>query len=177
MRAITVQHKNVLQALLNDSIYTTNKKSEGEYLNKAYDFMKNVYEYKTNPIFLSPVGFNVEMYGATFDENSVAIELDIPEEELKIQEYYSWSDFIYFLEYKKEFADGSVVFENVEDYGESILTEIKSIEDMGPNTPYQLTAERLKKEWIISYTDKCEKLSLFHDGSGGNNVLKELNYY
>ena len=48
--------------------------------------MKKEYVYANYPIFLSPVGFKVEMCGADFSDSSVAIEFDIPDNMVHIND-------------------------------------------------------------------------------------------
>lgn len=104
MRAITVQHKDVLKQLLTSGSYKADMDNvKYDNLKNAYEFMMQAYGYRTCPIFLAPVGEKVEFYGASFDEDHVAIEFDIPEDRIRIQKYYDWTDFVYFLEYQDEF--------------------------------------------------------------------------
>lgn len=107
MKCITVQNKNVLQQLLENSEYylPDDRYFVGRNRKDAYEFMKKEYRYSNYPIFLSPVGFKVEMYGADFSDSSVAIEFDIPDNMVHMQRYYDWCDFLYYSNSPKEFND------------------------------------------------------------------------
>lgn len=175
MKCITVQHKSVLQKLLQDKEYTADiSRCKSKWLQDAYDYMKHVYKYKYQPIFLSPVGYHIEMYGANFDKDFVAIELDIPDSEIHIQEYYDWTDFIYLLQNQKEFKDVFAKHSNMYEFGKDILLSTKRMNKKGV---YQFTVESIKPEWVTASTENLVKLSFLHNGSGGKNILKELNFY
>lgn len=179
MRCITIQHKSVLERLLKNGYYIKDllPKDNLSDLDKAYLYMKDVYHYENMPIFLAPEGYKVEFYGAEFYQNSVAIELDIPAEYLKIQKYYDWSDFIYFIGEEKEFHSGGCKYKNVYDYGSDVLLAITHQTQMNKTDAFQLTTEMLKKEWVLSTANNIRKIAEKHNGSGGNFVLKALNDY
>ena len=65
-------------------------------------------------------------------------------------------------------------FENVNDWGKTIL-DIKVTSDC--KDPIQCSVEELRKEWIIDITANLNKLEDIHDGTGGRNKLKNLDFY
>lgn len=179
MKCITIQNKMVLDILQNKG-YFVKPTLSSEYISdieKSYLFMKEVYHYENMPIFLAPIDYKVEFYGANFDENSIALELDIPDKYLKIQNYYDWSDFIYFIGEEDVFKNVTDKYTDVFDYGKDILLSIKNRKYMNLKDTFQLTTDILKKEWILSQTTDTSKIKEKHDGSGGQYILSELKEY
>lgn len=175
MICITIQHKDVYEQLKSIGTYRSTGEFTAESLVKAYKFMQREFNWKSTPIFLAPVGYNVEMGGATFEYDYIAIELDIPPELVKVQEYYNWSDFIYFLDNKDEFRDSfGDSFKTVEDWGKTILDDVL---DPTLNIPYQVCVEELRYEWVTDVSDYISIISDEHNNSGGNNKLKRLFEY
>lgn len=179
MRCITIQNKNVYKVLMKEGVFVKPSlcNEVTSDIKTAYMFMKEIYHYENMPIFLAPVGYKVEFYGANFDEYSIALELDIPEEYLKIQNYYDWSDFIYFIGEENEFKNSIDKYSNVFDYGKAVLLSIKDEKNMNSKDTFQLTTDILKKEWILSQTTDISKIEEKHNGSGGQNTLKKLHEY
>jgi hypothetical protein len=166
INCITLQHKSVIDTLKKKKIYTADIKRVAENLRQPYNLMMQVYNYKNCPIFLSPEGYLVEMYGAQ-TKNVVAIELEIPTNELMLQNYYDWSDLIYFMEFPKE-VNGNIT--------EFINGTLKSPR-IAKNTVCQCTTDRLKPEWLRDYTFEVDNILQAHHGSGGENRLRKLSWY
>ena len=80
MKVITIQHKEVLKRLLEKGSYKANKSFVSKNLLKPYEFASTFFGWDNIPIFLAPIGYKVEMYGAKMGSDYVAIELDIPKE-------------------------------------------------------------------------------------------------
>lgn len=175
MRCLTVQNKKVLEHIINNGYYFLDANlSNNSYLLKPYEFLKNKYGYKHNPIFLSPVGFHVEMFGTHFSADSVVLELEIPEKYLQVQEYYDWTDYIFFSNNPSEFIDDK--FKTVDEFGNYILSQrFQNLEK--ENSIFQLTTEVLKKEWLLGYAYNLSEISYMHNGSGGLFVLQPLSKY
>lgn len=171
MKCITIQNKIVLDKILKDGIYYKDFNIEDDIKVNAYEFMKNTYNYLYYPIFLSIIGYKAELYGIPFDNNMIAIELDIPDYEMKIQNYYDWTDFIYFNEYKNEFK-GSI-FNSIEEFGNYVLLDSK----LNDEDTFQATVQYIKKEWLLSFTSNIGDIEYFHCGTGGRNILKDLKFY
>ena len=173
MRAITVQHKDVLKQLQTNGSYVADINNvKYDNLKNAYEFMMRAYGYRTCPIFLAPVGHKVEFYGASFDEDHVAIEFDIPEDRIRIQKYYDWTDFVYFLEYQDEFYPS--IYSDVYEFGNAILVDTTTLNEW---CAYQITVDELRRDWIVDTTGQLDRLDHLHNGSGGQNILNELSFY
>lgn len=172
MYCITVQNINVFYQLTRRGIYKASMNRVSPNLKEPYKFMKEFYGYKTCPIFLMPVGSKVELSGAHF-QSSVAIELDIPKEYIQTQDYYNWTDFIYFMEHKNEFAKtfDTNIFQTVEDYGRYVL------EGNHKKNVKQVSVECIKKEWITNVLSVTSELRNKHENTGGANTLKRLEKY
>lgn len=179
MRCITIQNKVVYERLMEEGIYVRPSlpKELTSDIKKAYLHMKECYQYENMPIFLAPVGYKVEFYGARFDQDSIALELEIPDEFLKIQNYYDWSDFIYFINAKSEFKNWSDRYKDVYAYGREILFSIENEMQMNLKDAFQCTTEILKKEWILSTATDLSRIKYLHNGSGGRLILSELKEY
>jgi hypothetical protein len=172
MRAITIQHRDVLDLLNQYGVYSADFIHVRQARKLPYEFMANYYGYINCPIFLAPVGHKVEFYGATFGDEYVAIELDIPSHLVRVQKYYDWADFIYFMDSPYEFESNQ--HQDVFEFGKSVLAQCEKMNDIDA---YQITVEELRKEWIVNSTDRLDRLESMHNGSGGNNILKELSLY
>lgn len=172
IRAITVQHKSVLNMLENNEVYRADINRVCDIRRAAYSLMMQTYGYQSCPIFLAPIGKRVELYGAKFTKDHVAIELNVPIGDVRIQEYYEWADLIYFLEWPDEFAPS--IYQSVSDFGKDVLLNTQAMDGRGP---YQLSTESLRKDWIVGVLWDLDKLDELHNGSGGNNTLKELSFY
>lgn len=146
MRCITIQDKEVLKILIEKKEYYTDRKPKHENLIEPYEFAKKIYEFRHMPIFLVPEDGIATFVGATL-ENSVAITLDIPDELIRRQFYYEWTDLIYFIENPEEFEDvfDTDKYPSVEEYGKEIL--LNPIGDGYIET--QLMVERLSVDWLI----------------------------
>jgi hypothetical protein len=174
MKVITIQHKNVYNKLLEEGYYRANKNFISENLIKPYEFASKEFKWDNIPIFLSPIGYHVEMYGAKSGKDYVAIEFNIPDEYVKVQEYYKWTDFIYFMEFPQQFNKNLYGFQKVEDWGKTILNV--KLDDKS-NIPYQAMVLELRKEWITFVLEDISNLFKKHVGVGGFNKLKYLTDY
>lgn len=181
MRCITVQHKSVYEdCIKKNGEYRANYNNVSDILIKPYKFMQDHFNWKSAPIFLVPEGHYIEMGGAKFGDESVAIELDIPDKYVKIQRYYDWSDFIYFTENPLEFRDASNVnlFKTVEDWAKTIMDIKDSIAKADEyKDPLQATIEFISPTWLVCASYNVDKLAKMHDQTGGKNILKRLRNY
>jgi len=159
MKCITIQHKNVYDTLLSTGIYHASIDRVHENLKEPYLFMQKHFGWSNVPIFLAPVGYYAEISGAKFHNDPIVIELDIPDEVCKIQHFYDWTDFIFFMEFPDEFGNvfDTNVFRRLEDWGATIMDIKLSNHD---KEAVQITAPYLKKEWI---TKVSTNVTLFQD--------------
>lgn len=173
MRVITIQHKNVLKTLYQTGEYRVDDKVPvSENLIKPYLFMMKHYNYKNRPIFMCPVGYCVNFGGADTNDAYI-IELEIPDRYCKIQDYYGWSDFIYFSEmpYAYEPFNGC---ETVEQFGKYVLNVYKDGFDRNPNIVYQVTTQFLRKSWIIKAVPINDSFIDKYVDRGGIYALKSI---
>ena len=170
IRLITVQSKEVADSLLKGNIHYARKR-EDYFLQPVYNKMCEAYGYENNPVFAGVVGRRCEFLGAPREESYI-IEIDVPEELVKIQNYYDWSDMIYYTEEPKEWAMGS----------EYPLKEFFKNTLEGKNTHkkssvIQATIPYIDPNWVHDIIPLTEKFNDLHIGSGGNNVLMTLEFY
>lgn len=127
IKCITLQHKDVLESIINTGEYKASYSNVSIPMSRAYMMMSKTYNWTSCPIFLAPVGYNVNMEGAggfyendkniktsyidgspfykgpplfDIDDSFVAMEFDIPNEYCRFQDFNRW------LEYMDLFATG-----------------------------------------------------------------------
>lgn len=100
----TIQNKRVLDTLKNGQTYYA-KPTQHDSLKPSYDRMMKHYNWKNNPIFGCVVDRYSDFYGAELDD-SVILTIDVPDDIVKLQVYYDWTDLIYYMKnsniWKKE---------------------------------------------------------------------------
>lgn len=166
----TVQSRKILDILLNNANYIADIENVPDNLKKAYQEMMKYYDYKNCPIFLNPIDYIGQMYGASVKDDSVIIKFKIPSEFIRIQKYYNWTDFIYFLECREEF-DKTVANKdyNFESFSKDVFFYENKLIDK--ETIYQLTTEVLKPEWLVDYFSLTEEFIFKYIQNGGKNIL------
>lgn len=180
MKGITVQHKRVYETLIKKGVYRAEEKYVSENLVKPYKFMMNKFGWTNIPIFLGPVGYNSEFSGARFESDYIAMEFDIPDEYVKIQRYYDWSDFIYFTEIPWEFEGvfDTKKFPTLESWANTIMDISEDLASaIEFKDPLQFTVPELRKEWLIDINSNLLKLDKKHNGTGGRAILQSLKRY
>lgn len=175
MRVITIQSKEVIMILKKYGKFTVpNNVPISENLIKPYKFMMKHYGYKNRPIFMCPVGHQVNFGGAK-TEGAYIIELDIPDRFCKIQDYYGWSDFIYFTELPGEYEPFKGC-KTVEQFGKYILDMYKNGFDTRNGLVYQVTTQFLLSKWIVGIKEINDNFIDNYVDTGGRNILKPLSY-
>ena len=173
MRAITIQSKLVIEQLNKNGKYTVpNNAPVSENFIKPYHFMMKHYGYSNRPIFLCPVGYHVNFGGAKLNDAYI-IELDIPNRFCKIQDYYGWSDFIYFTEVPWEYIEFRGC-KNVEQFGKYVLDMYKNGFDKNTNIVYQVTTQFLLKSWVKKIIKINDNFVDKYVDTGGTNILKSI---
>lgn len=164
MKIVTIQNKAVLNILLSGNTYIADMSRVPKNLIEPYKHMQRLYGWNTCPVFAAPVGYRVEFYGCRSD-NGVLLCLDVPDEFIKLQRYYSWSDFIFYLENPDEdVPDASVI-----DY---------NLKEPVKDAALQATLPFIRPEWVFCYLMNVpERFLEIHDGSGGRSVLLDIDYY
>ncbi len=173
MRVITVQHKNVVMQLAKNGKYAVaSNVPVSDNLVEPYKFMMKQYNYKNRPIFMCPVGHHVNFGGAKI-KDTYLLELDIPDRFCKIQDYYGWSDFIYFTEipYDYEPFNGC---ETVEQFGKYVLNMYKNGFGNNKNVVYQVTTQFLRKSWVKKVVPLNDAFINEYMDNGGAAVLKHI---
>ena len=173
MKVMTIQSKEVLMILKKYGKYTVPHNAPvSENLIKPYLFMMKHYGYSNRPIFLCPIGHHVNFGGAKTDDTYI-IELDIPDRFCKIQDYYGWSDFIYFSEmpYAYESFNG---YETVEQFRKYVLNMYKDKFAGNKDTVYQVTTQFLRKNWIIKAVPINDSFIDKYVDHGGIYALKSI---
>lgn len=173
MRVITVQSKEVLLQLNKTCKYTVPLNAPiSQNLIKPYKFMMKHYGYSNRPIFMCPVEHHVEFGGAKTDCTFI-IELEIPDRFCKIQDYYGWSDFIYFTELPNEFQ-GFNGCKTVEQFGNYVLDMYKSGFSNNPNIVYQVTTQFIRNNWVKKVIPISNDFIEMYSDVGGRNILKSI---
>ena len=173
MRVITIQSKEAIILLKKYGKYTVPHNAPiPSNLIKPYKFMMKHYGYQNRPIFMCPVGYNCNFGGAN-TENSYIVELEIPDKYCKIQDYYCWSDFIYFTELPNEFEEFNGI-KTVEQFGKYVLDMNKYGFNSGREACYQVTTQFLRKNWVRKIIKMNETFNKLYIDTGGVNILKSV---
>lgn len=174
MRIITVQTTDVLSKILTDGVYHAHHDPDKlNNLAKPYQYLMETYNYQHWPIFGCPVGYKCEYYGAN-TENTAMIELEIPDDEVRVQSYYNWVDVIYYMELPKDWINEATY--PLEKFFKDTLS-VKNIDEIKDVYGIQATFQEIKKEWIIDHKPLSDKFEKMHIGSGGRDILKNLSFY
>lgn len=146
MKVITIQPKDVLITLKKRGKYTVpNNAPIDPVCVEPYKFMMKHYKYSHRPIFLCPVGHQVH-FGGSKTQGTYIVEMDIPSRFCKIQDYYGWHDFIYFVNEHQEYEPFNGC-ETVDQFGKYILNMYKN--GFGDNKMvYQVTTQFLRAGWV-----------------------------
>lgn len=173
MRAITIQSKLVIEQLNKNGKYIVpNNAPISENFIKPYNFMMKHYGYSNGPIFMCPVGHHVNFGGAKLNDAYI-IELDIPNRFCKIQDYYGWSDFIYFTEVPWEYSEFKGC-KSVEQFGKYVLDMYKNGFGTNPNIVYQVTTQFLLKSWVKKIVKIDDNFVNKYVDTGGTNILTSI---
>lgn len=149
MRLITVQHRTVLEQLLNNKRYIADINRVPENRVKPYQYMQKFYNWEHCPVFCCLIGTRYSSgFGFNLD-NAVILELEVPENIVKLQYFYDWSDVIYFMEFPKEFPE---VFDTklnptIENFADRVLR----CENQGSYDIFQATIPYINPDWLVRY--------------------------
>lgn len=167
MHLITVQSKHVLDILLQGKVYRS-AGAKGN-LAQSYKYLEDMYGYSSAPIFCGKIGSLCEFSGI-HTENAYILQLNVPNNYCKVQSYYDWCDVIYYMEDPEEWDSEEL---SLDTYISNVV-EGNYIDD---NTPVQVTIPYILPEWLIDYTPYTVKFDSMHNGSGGSNILKTIDFY
>lgn len=173
MRLITVQSKEVLFKLNKTGKYIVPLNAPiSQNLVKPYKFMMRHYGYNNRPIFMCPVGHHAEFGGAKTDGTFI-IELEIPDRFCKIQDYYGWSDFIYFTELPNEYEQFNQC-KTVEQFGRYVMEMYKDGFGSNDNIVYQVTTQFIRRGWIKKIIPINNNFIELYSDIGGKNILQSI---
>lgn len=148
---ITIQSEKFLNDVLSNGVRYSDAKEyvrlKKPNLFKPYEYLVKAYGYNHYPIFACAVGYNFCFSGISA-KNSIAIQLRVPINEIRVQKYYDWTDLIYYMERVDEWKECNkdYLFEKY-CYDVMFSTNLDNIGD----SECQITLERIRKEWIITY--------------------------
>lgn len=169
IKLLTIQHKDVLKQLQEGKTFYADMKRVPENRIAPYLDLMVAYGYIDCPVFAGVVGRKSEFYGAK-TEDSVILELIVPEEEVKLQNYYDWSDIIYYIECPSEW-NGNI---SIGEFEEKVFLQTKFNKD----EVIQATINRIEPVWLAGYSNfVSEKFISEHLGTGGRNTLKDIEKY
>lgn len=164
MKLVSIQNQIVLRILQDWKPYFA-RPTKTSNLVSPYKAMMDYYGWQDTPIFGCVEGKRSEFYGANFEEDSVALILEVPDNEVKLQCYYWWTDLIYFMEHPDEWGDQP---DSLSEYSEKTL--LSGVHANEPNVVVQATIPYILPEWLVDY--KESKYFEKYNGSGGRNVLQ-----
>lgn len=172
MIVVSIQSKKVIEQLVRNGKYTVNNDAPiNDIAAKPYKFMMKHYGYKHRPIFMCPVGYKAN-FGCFCDVGSSALLImNIPDRYCKIQDYYGWSDFIYFMDAPFEYKPFNGC-KDVSSFGRYVLDMYKGGFGKNINTVYQVTTQFLLKSWIKGIKDIDSNFIDMYFNNGGKYVLK-----
>lgn len=163
MICITVQHKSILNRLrLGGQYNATLSNVPSTILKRSYDTMSKEYGWTSCPIFLAPVDYRVNIYGAKLSDDSIGLVLNVPDEIVKIQRYYDWTDFIYYTEMTDEW-DSEIPFSD-------FILSVLHPSDINKDDVVQVTVPYILENWILGIVVDLSYFSKY-DGSGGKYIL------
>lgn len=168
MRILTIQHRKVLEEIQANGIYKADMCRIAPNHVKPYGLMMKTYGYETCPIFGAIIGYRVNFYGAHLHEgDTIVLELEVPREFVHVQDYYDWSDVIFYME------------EGEDPYAEKVLTRFDN-EELDNRRPLQATLPYILKEWVVTAINDeqwINELIENHYGVDRGAFLKEISYY
>lgn len=141
----TIQNKKVLETLKNNKIHYA-KPVNFSSLSIPYDKMMKHYHWNHTPIFGCAVNRYCDFYGAIL-EDSVILTLDVPDDLVKLQVYYDWTDIIYYIENPKEWKDKYSTY----NFNNFIKNTLDGYRTNDPDAIIQVTMPYIKPEWLVKY--------------------------
>ena len=168
MKTISIQNKKVIDKLLNNERYINhNFLSVPSNLIEPYMEMSKYYHWQSRPIFMGIIGTYCNFGGADIN-NTYLIEMNIPDKYCKLQDYYAWSDYIYFSELPKE-CD-----RNIEDFRNEVLGQFDNEIYWRKDIVYQGTVPFILKDWVQNIALINQDFIDLYNNTGGINMLKSF---
>lgn len=158
VRVFTIQSSEVIDTLIrNKRNYNYHASLDRVSENLKAPYMEMSKQYKWNnevPIFGCEDGTFGIFTGAKINDKSYVIELMVPKEYVRRQDYYNWTDMCYFMENPDEWSDSSEAMEmSFEQFIRDTISGANIRTDLCPDTdiPIQVTIPFIKRDWIIDY--------------------------
>ena len=159
----TIQHIKAVGALRAGETYYA-LPSEAPNRIEPYRIMQKHYKYEHTPVFACVQGKYSNFYGAMTSPEHILLTLNAPDDQVKLQSYYNWSDIIYFMEFPNEWNNKDIPFSNfIKDTLDG--TNIRSCSAIQATLPY------IRPEWLMTVKPLTEKFLQNYYGNGGNRIL------
>ena len=110
MTLITVQDSKVLKTLLDnkthiaDFLYIVDIDDDSPSVVTSYQLLMNHYDYKNAPVFCCALNRIADFSAVTIKPSSVLLELDVPDEFIKLQVAGDWCNIMTYVHYKCPFG-------------------------------------------------------------------------
>ena len=179
MKLVTVQHKKVLETLLNNNIYRNDFKyiikSPFDNLDvkeelkekakvEAYQILMRHYCFSSPPIFCCVVDRLADFTHTNISKNSVLLELDVPDDLIKLHLLSTWDSILYNI-YNKSWTD--ILYNNV--FRKALDGEKTEREELN----IQAVISYIHPDWLTGYYNVPED---FDDIYFSRKILKEFDY-
>lgn len=171
MKLITIQHEEVFKLLQNSQVYQADYSRVSPNLVAPYQMMQKYYGWDTCPVFGGPIGKHAYFRGCKPD-GGVALQLNIPDDIVKIQYFYDWTDIAYFSAFPDEFAEtfDLEMYPTLESYARDVF----ECKNLGSYNLFQATIPFIRPEWLESSFKDCNK---FLENYDHKQPLAELQMY
>ncbi|MCI9077580.1 MAG: hypothetical protein HFH68_01480 [Lachnospiraceae bacterium] len=172
VQLLTVQNKHTKELLCKNQIY----RNIGTYTKpnhvQPFKDLMSAYGYQYSPVFCLIVGLNGNCYGIpNRDTDLFLLELHIIEKYVRYQDYYNWTDIIYYSEYKSEWNEPY----SFEKYEHNVFHYYKSIAHINTIRPIQATLPFIEPSWLKNYILLPGNYTKQHDGH--INLVKPFKDY
>lgn len=175
---LTIQQKPVLDILQSHKTYFNSGKYTKENHLIAFKELMTKYHYNAYPIFACVMGLYGNCFGIPDNCTDLyLLELQVPNNYIKYQNYYDWTDFIYFTEFPDEWNDVSPTI-TMEQFKHQVLFEYKTkpdIPDSKNPCPIQAVIPYISPNWLKKYTPLPKSYNKTHNGN--INRIMPLQYY
>jgi hypothetical protein len=149
MQLITIQSVKILDVLSRNQDYIVYDKV---HRIETYKHLQKLLKLPQLPIFCGVLGKPINLYGVNTD-NACVLMLDVPEHEIKLTEYYTWTDFMYYS------GEG----ENNPKIAKSLGKELAEQLSLDKYHIPQAILSHIKPSWIIAkhkctqhFVSKCD---------------------
>lgn len=158
----TIQNRKVLETLLSNKIHFS-KRDKIDNLTEPYKKMSEYYNWGSNPIFCCEVGRYSNFYGANY-EDAVLLTLDVPDDIVKRQIYYDWSDVVYYTEFPNEWEYGT--------FDKFVAEVLNGVGTDDQHAIIQVTIPFIWPEFLVKYEDITAEFIDKYIGNGGSAILE-----